>query len=152
MSTDGFDTACLEEAILLAIEGEESGNLPIVTVIAYNGEIISRGRNGIWKPTYTLNHHAEIEALRETPEIFWAHAHEMSIYSTLEPCLMCMSTILLHKIGRVLFGSLVLMGSGVTMYQDDAGSLSLRLGVFDRNLKVFHFYPLVLLYDDRKCK
>jgi tRNA(adenine34) deaminase len=29
----------------------------------------------------------------------------MTLYTTLEPCLMCMSTILVHRIGRVVFGS-----------------------------------------------
>jgi tRNA(adenine34) deaminase len=27
------------------------------------------------------------------------------LYTTLEPCLMCMSTILVHRLGRVVFGS-----------------------------------------------
>lgn len=29
----------------------------------------------------------------------------MTLYTTLEPCLMCMGAILLHHIGRVLYGS-----------------------------------------------
>ena len=29
----------------------------------------------------------------------------MTLYTTLEPCLMCFGAILLHRIGRVVFGS-----------------------------------------------
>ena len=29
----------------------------------------------------------------------------MTLYTTLEPCVMCMGAILLHRIGRVLYGS-----------------------------------------------
>ncbi len=29
----------------------------------------------------------------------------MSLYTTLEPCLMCFGSILLHRIGRVVFGA-----------------------------------------------
>jgi tRNA(adenine34) deaminase len=29
----------------------------------------------------------------------------MTLYTTLEPCLMCMGAILLHRIGRVLYGA-----------------------------------------------
>ena len=29
----------------------------------------------------------------------------MTLYTTLEPCLMCMGAILIHRVGRVVFGS-----------------------------------------------
>jgi tRNA(adenine34) deaminase len=29
----------------------------------------------------------------------------MTLYTTLEPCLMCMGAILIHRIGRVVFGA-----------------------------------------------
>ena len=35
----------------------------------------------------------------------WERAREMTIYTTLEPCMMCLSTILLHHIGRVVYGA-----------------------------------------------
>jgi tRNA(adenine34) deaminase len=35
----------------------------------------------------------------------WARRREMTLCTTLEPCLMCLGTILVHRIGRVVFGS-----------------------------------------------
>jgi tRNA(adenine34) deaminase len=46
-----------------------------------------------------------MEALRAVPQELWEFAPRMTIYSTLEPCLMCFSAIMIHGIGRVVFGS-----------------------------------------------
>ena len=41
----------------------------------------------------------------------------MTLYTTLEPCLMCTGAILLHHIGRIMYGS-----------SDDYGGASLVIG------------------------
>jgi len=46
-----------------------------------------------------------MEAIRAVPADLWGSSEEMSLYTTLEPCLMCFGAILLHGIGRVVFGS-----------------------------------------------
>lgn len=99
------DIQCFERAIVLATEAEEQGNLPIGAVISLAGEIVAEGKNGIWSPKLSLTRHAEVEALRQVPEHLWEHKREMTLYTTLEPCLMCVGAILLHGIGRVLYGS-----------------------------------------------
>ena len=58
-----------------------------------------------------------IEALRKVPEDLWKSARNMTLYTTLEPCLMCVGAILLHHIGRVMYGS-----------ADDYGGASLVFG------------------------
>ncbi len=100
-----FDISCFQQAVQLALQAEELGNLPIGAVIAMDGKIIAQGKNAIWVPCYNPNRHAEIEALRNVPERLWKSSREMSLYTTLEPCLMCLGAILLHQVGRVLFGS-----------------------------------------------
>lgn len=99
------DIFCLRKAIDLALEAEGQKNLPIGSVISLEGEIIAEGKNAIWFPEFNPNRHAEIEALRNVPGAFWVRAREMTLYTTLEPCLMCMGAILLHGIGRVVYGS-----------------------------------------------
>lgn len=101
-----------EQAIRLALEAEQAGNLPIGAVISLDGEIIAEGKNAIWHPHYNPNRHAEIEALRDVPQRLWKSAREMTLYTTLEPCLMCTGAILLHQIGRVLYGSADPYGGG----------------------------------------
>ena len=51
------------------------------------------------------------------PEDLWKSAGDMTLYTTLEPCLMCVGAILLHHLGRVMYGS-----------ADDYGGASLVFG------------------------
>jgi tRNA(adenine34) deaminase len=103
-STDR-DLLFLRRAIQLANQAEGEGNLPIGAVIVLSGEIIAEGRNTIWSPVFDGTRHAEMEAIRAVPPELWAQSAEMTLYTTLQPCLMCASTILIHHIGRVVFGA-----------------------------------------------
>lgn len=95
----------LLEAVALAREAGNRGNLPIAAIIVLDGEIVSRGQNAIWQPALELTCHAEMEALRSLPFPLRVHCPEMTLFTTLEPCLMCAGALLLHKIGRLVFGS-----------------------------------------------
>jgi tRNA(adenine34) deaminase len=95
----------LREAIRLAEEAQRRGNLPIGAVIVLDGKIIARGINSIWRPTVDLTRHAEMEALRAVPSGFWPRSRQMTLFTTLEPCLMCAGAILLHHIGHLVFGA-----------------------------------------------
>ena len=108
------DKLFMQEAIQRALLAEREGNLPIGAVIALNGEIIAGGRNAIWVPAFDATRHAEMEALRAVPQALWPSASEMTLYTTLEPCLMCFASSLLHGIGRVVFGSLDPYGGAST--------------------------------------
>jgi tRNA(adenine34) deaminase len=99
------DVLFFDRAIQLALDAEKRGNLPIGAVIALEGTIIAEGKNGIWSPTLSLHRHAETEALGQVPVDLLERSREMTLYTTLEPCLMCAGAILLHRIGRVLYGS-----------------------------------------------
>lgn len=99
------DITFLLSAVALAQESEEAGNLPVGTVISLQGEIIGRGRNAVWEPTYRPDRHSEMEALRSVNYKYWKYAPDMKLFTTLEPCLMCLGAILVHHIGYVCFGS-----------------------------------------------
>ena len=92
-------------AIELAQLAEREGNLPVGAVITFKEEIVAEGRSAIWVPKFDATRHAEMEALRAVPEELWNFSEEMSLFTTLEPCLMCFGSILLHRIGKVIFGS-----------------------------------------------
>ncbi len=92
--------------VKLAKAAGEAGNLPIGALIVLDGEIISEGQNRLWMPVTNPGRHAEIDALSNVNDpALWARSKKMILYTTLEPCLMCLSTILLHKIGRVVYGA-----------------------------------------------
>jgi tRNA(adenine34) deaminase len=99
------DLPFLREAIRLAEQAERKGNLPIGAVIRLDGQIVATGMNAIWRPAIEYTRHAEMEALRSLPPHLLANCAEMTLYTTLEPCLMCAGAILLHRIGRLVFGS-----------------------------------------------
>lgn len=78
----------LLKAVELALKAEQEGNLPIGALITLNDKIVAEGRNGIWHPLFDGTRHAENEALRSVPGELWSQAREMTLYTTLEPCLM----------------------------------------------------------------
>jgi tRNA(adenine34) deaminase len=117
MDISESDISFFQRAIRLALEAEKENNLPIGAVISLDGRIIAEGKNAIWFPTFNPNRHAEIEALRNVPQEHWQYSRSMTLYTTLEPCLMCTGAILLHHIGRIMYGS-----------SDDYGGASLVIG------------------------
>jgi tRNA(adenine34) deaminase len=99
------DDKFMRRAIELALLAEREGNLPVGAVITLRGQTVAEGRSAIWVPKFDATRHAEMEALRAVSPDLWISSAEMTIYTTLEPCLMCFGSILLHRVGRVVFGS-----------------------------------------------
>lgn len=99
------DRAHMHRAIQLALEAETQGNLPIGCVISYDGQQVAEGKNAIWVPEFDPIRHAEIEALLAVPRELWEGSRKITLYTTLEPCIMCAAAVLQHGAGRVCFGS-----------------------------------------------
>lgn len=99
------DKQLMRRAIELALLAEQEGNLPVGAVISLEDEVVAEGRSAIWVPRFDATRHAEIEALRAVPVDLWKSAAKMSLYTTLEPCLMCFGAILMHGVGRIVFGA-----------------------------------------------
>jgi tRNA(adenine34) deaminase len=104
------DEAWMRRAVELALESEREGNLPVGALVVLDGQLIGQGHSAIVRPTYHPGRHAEIMALREVDDPLWPRAAEMTCYSTLEPCVMCAGTLLLHGVGRVVFGAIDRLG------------------------------------------
>jgi tRNA(adenine34) deaminase len=117
----------MRRAIEIALASEAEGNLPIGCVITLDGEVIAEGKSAVLEPNYNPGNHAEILAIRRVDEALWPRAAEMTCYTTLEPCVMCAGTLLLHGFGRVVFGANdVQGGAGKTLehlppYYDEGG-------------------------------
>ena len=128
--SDDADVEFMHRAIELALASEQEGNLPVGAVITLDGDIIGRGYSAVVEPTYTPGRHAEIMALEDVDDALWPRAGEMTCYTTLEPCVMCAGTLLLHGIGRVVFGAVdQLGGAGCILdhlppYYDEGGVYS----------------------------
>jgi len=99
------DRTYIERAIELALHSERTGNLPVGALLVLDGAIIAEGMSTVLSPVYDPGAHAEMNALAAADKSLWPRAREMTCYSTLEPCVMCMGSLLLHGVGRVVFGA-----------------------------------------------
>jgi tRNA(adenine34) deaminase len=107
------DFTFMKRAVEIALEAETLGNPPIGSIITLEGEVVSEGGCSLLRPEFQPGRHAETEALKSVPAGLWPRAREMTCYSTLEPCPMCFGALLLHDVGRIVFGALdPLGGSG----------------------------------------
>jgi len=104
------DQYFLQKAIDIALASEKKGNLPVGAVIVLDNEILAEGPNELLLPEFHPGRHAEMQALNNIPAGYWHRAIEMTCYTTLEPCVMCCGSMLLHRIGRVVFGAFDPMG------------------------------------------
>ncbi|MBR7554869.1 nucleoside deaminase [Allobacillus sp. GCM10007491] len=92
----------MKEAIKEAAIAGERGDLPVGAVIVHNGKIISRGNNKInTNKNNTL--HAEMTAINNSAAFLQRNARECVIYTSLEPCIMCLSTIVMTNIRHIVF-------------------------------------------------
>ena len=99
------DKAFMGEALKLAKEAFELGEVPVGCVIVRNGEIVGRGRN-CRETDKTALGHAEIQAIAQACENLggW-RLWDCTLYVTLEPCPMCAGAIINARIPRVVYGA-----------------------------------------------
>lgn len=78
---------------------------PVGCVMEYKGRIIAQGsRQGTCKKIPSELDHAEILALRELEALTEAIDHrQITVYATLEPCLMCYGALLISGIGNIVY-------------------------------------------------
>ena len=99
------DLKFMDEALALARQSAEEGEVPVGCVIVRRGEIVGRGRNRREQVRNALSH-AEIEAIIDACRNLggW-RLWECTLYVTLEPCPMCAGAIVNARIPRVVFGA-----------------------------------------------
>lgn len=95
----------MQEALLLAKEAFDEGEVPVGAVVTIGNKVIGRGRNRREKGKNAL-FHAETEAINEACRRLggW-RLWECDLYVTLEPCPMCAGAIINSRIKNVVFGA-----------------------------------------------
>jgi tRNA(adenine34) deaminase len=92
----------MREALKEAERAMQLGERPIGAVVVHRGKIIGRGQ-----ATHTKRHseiaHAELNALIQAEKYLHEHTHECTVYSTVEPCVMCLGAIVMSDIANVVF-------------------------------------------------
>jgi cytosine deaminase len=93
----------LQAAIGEARKGQESGGIPIGSVLVIDGRIVGRGHNHrVQRGSSIL--HAEMDCLENAGRLNAADYQRAVLYSTLSPCDMCSGAVLLYKIPKVVIG------------------------------------------------
>ena len=95
----------MAQALALAQEAAEAGEVPVGCVIVRNGEVIGRGRNRREEKQAVFSH-AEMEAMAQANARLGSwRLDDCELYVTLEPCPMCAGAILNARIPRVFYGA-----------------------------------------------
>ncbi len=107
----------MRQALIEAEKSLEEGEFPVGCVFVDNGEILTAGRriNSYGEHANELDH-AEIVTLRrlfdKKPGF---DCSTVTVYSTMEPCLMCYSTLLLNGVRNIVFAYEDIMGGGTNL-------------------------------------
>ncbi len=95
----------MADAIAEARRADAEGEVPVGAIAGGNGQIVGAGHNrpiGLGDPTA----HAEILAIRAAASTLKTYRlTAVSIYVTLEPCVMCVGAMVNARIARVIYGA-----------------------------------------------
>ncbi|MDQ7982966.1 MAG: nucleoside deaminase [Spiroplasma sp.] len=95
----------MEIALSLAKKAELNGDIPVgAVVIDENGNVLGKGYNKKEKDKDPIRHAEMIAISNASKKIGSWRLENCIIYSTLEPCLMCLGAILESRINLVVFG------------------------------------------------
>ncbi len=99
------DTDYMKQALALAQQAAQAGEVPVGAIVVKDGIVIGRGSNapiGTHDPTA----HAEIQAMRDAAQHLGNYRLvDCTLYVTLEPCAMCSGAIQHARIARLIYGA-----------------------------------------------
>lgn len=99
------DKRFMREAIKISVENVKSGGGPFGAVITFKGEIIAKAGNTVTKNNDPTQH-AEINAIRKASAYLKTFNLEgCTIYTSCEPCPMCLGAIYWARIDKIYYGN-----------------------------------------------
>lgn len=101
-----IDDFGMMHALVQAHKAFDHNEVPIGAVIVdKDGKIIARAYNQVEKKTSQLAH-AELQVLdKVTKKMKRWRLNDLTIYVTLQPCVMCMGALILSRIGRIVYAA-----------------------------------------------
>lgn len=107
----------------------DAGDWPIGAVlVGPGGDVIARARNATRTAASRLQH-AELQLLLANMPLVRAHEGRLTVYCSLEPCVMCLSALVIARIGRVVWACGDPFGGGVRLLRLDAWPLARRVAL-----------------------
>ena len=99
------DVDWMKEALALARQAGEAGEVPVGAIVVFEDKIIGKGNNACLT-TLDPTAHAEVMALRDAAANTQNYRLEnCTLYVTLEPCTMCAGAVLNARVRRVVYGA-----------------------------------------------
>lgn len=99
------DVAFMREALTLARQAADLGEVPVGAVAVWKDQIVGRGYNRREVDRHPLAH-AELIALDQAAKAVGAwRLSGVTLYCTLEPCAMCAGALVQSRIDRLVFGA-----------------------------------------------
>lgn len=99
------DEAFMRQAVEVCRRGIEAGQTPFGCVIVKDGRVVAEAHNTVWADT-DPSAHAEVNAIRRAARALGSIDLEgCTLYTTCEPCPMCLATSHWAKVQRVVFGA-----------------------------------------------
>ena len=95
----------MREALGLADEAGQAGEVPVGAVVVLDGQVVGRGYN---RPISTSDPtaHAEIVALRDAGQRVGSYRLAgAELYVTVEPCAMCAGAMMHARIATLIYGA-----------------------------------------------
>lgn len=105
-----IDLVMIDRVLEEARQAIEHGKVGVAALLLYRDEILAIGHN-TYNETHDMTAHGEMAVLRQAASKLDALSDEekaeVTIYVTLEPCLMCFSAISFVGIKRLVFSALM---------------------------------------------
>ncbi len=95
------DRIFMRSALQEAVRGYDEGGVPVGAVMVVAGTILAKGCNRRVQDSDPIAH-GEMDCLRRAGRR--PHYRDVTLYTTLSPCMMCAGTILQFGIPRVVIG------------------------------------------------
>lgn len=110
----------MQVAIALARESlTATGHRPFAAVVVRDGEIIGKGVNRV-EALSDPTAHGEVEAVRDACRNHGPNLAGCDVYTTCEPCIMCVATMEVAGVSRIFYGaSLEAAGKVVAPFRPD---------------------------------
>lgn len=103
LTFDAVDKRMMQRCIALSREATAEGEFPFASLICRDGEIIAEATNRVARDR-DITRHAELLAVSKAQQVLGrVRLDRCTIYSNVEPCVMCSFPIREARISRVLY-------------------------------------------------